>query len=39
VTAREVTGGVRIDLLDHGGGTILLQDFNLADLDSSDFII
>ena len=29
---------VIIDLSDHGGGTILLEDFNIANLDSSDFI-
>ena len=38
VTARQVNGNVEIDLWDHGGGTIVLQDFNLADLDASDFI-
>ena len=38
VSASAVSGGVRIDLSDHGGGTILLQNFDLADLDASDFL-
>jgi len=38
VTARQADGNVEIDLWDHGGGTIILQDFSLVDLDSSDFI-
>ena len=38
VSARAVSGGVRIDLSAHGGGTILLENFDLADLDASDFL-
>ena len=38
VSAREVNDGVLIDLTAHGGGTILLQNFELADLDASDFL-
>ena len=40
--ARDVSGvpmgGVRIDLSEHGGGTILLRNFDIADLDASDFV-
>ena len=32
------TGAVLIDLSAHGGGTILLRDFDIADLDDSDFV-
>ena len=38
VRATAVAGGVRIDLSAHGGGTIMLQNFDLADLDASDFL-
>ena len=38
VDARSVDDGVLIDLTAHGGGTVLLQNFDLADLDASDFI-
>ena len=38
VTVREVTGGVEIDLLDHGGGTIFLQNVDIASIDHTDFI-
>lgn len=30
--------GVAVDLTDHGGGTILLQGFDIADLDAADFL-
>ena len=30
--------GVRIDLSVHGGGTILLRNFDIANLDDSDFL-
>ena len=32
------TGGVIIDLTDHGGGTILLEGFDSANLDAADFL-
>ena len=38
-TATAVTGGVRLDLADAGGGTILLKGFDLADLDAADFLL
>ena len=38
VSATAVPGGVRIDLTAHGAGTILLENFSLADLDASDFL-
>ena len=31
-------GGVIVDLSAHGGGTILLRNFDIADLDESDFV-
>ena len=33
------TTGVTIDLSGHGGGSILLQGSNIADLDASDFLL
>ena len=38
VAATAVAGGVRIDLSAHGGGTILLRNAALGDLDASDFL-
>ena len=38
LTLSSASNGVKIDLSVHNGGTILLQDFDLADLDASDFI-
>ena len=38
VNATAVSGGVRLDLGDEGGGTILLKGFDLADLDAGDFL-
>ena len=38
VDARSVSQGVTIDLTNHGGGSILLMGFDLANLDESDFI-
>ena len=38
VHATAVSGGVRLDLSAHEGGTILLRGFDLADLDASDFL-
>ena len=32
------TEGVIIDLAEHGGGTILLEDFDIANLDAGDFL-
>ena len=32
------TGGVIIDLTEHGGGTILLEGFDSANLDAADFL-
>ena len=32
------SGSARIDLTDHGGGTILLQNFDTANLDTADFM-
>ena len=33
------TGGVIVDLSAHGGGTILLRNFDIADLDETDFVL
>ena len=30
--------GVAVDLTDHGGGTLLLEGFDIADLDAADFL-
>ena len=38
VSAEAVDGGVMIDLSAMGGGTIMLENFALADLDASDFM-
>ena len=38
LTLSSASGGVTIDLTEHGGGTILLQNFDIADLDAADFI-
>ncbi len=38
VSAEAVDGGVMLDLSAHGGGTIMLENFALADLDASDFM-
>ena len=38
VSATAVNGGVEINLSAHGGGTILLQGFNVDNLDASDFL-
>ena len=35
---RAVAAGVRIDLSEHGGGTILLRDLDIANLDFGDFL-
>ncbi len=32
------SGGVTIDLVAHGGGTIRLENFDIADLDAGDFL-
>ena len=39
VRAEAVGGGVRLDLGDEGGGTILLRGVELADLDAGDFLL
>ena len=38
LTLSSASGGVTIDLTEHGGGTILLQNIDLAALDAADFI-
>ena len=38
LTITSISDSVKIDLSEHGGGTILLQDFDMVDLDSSDFL-
>lgn len=38
LTITSISDSVRIDLSEHGGGTILLQNFDLADLDANDFL-
>ena len=38
VSARSVPGGVRLDLSDQGGGTILLRGLDIDDLDAGDFL-
>ena len=34
----QVADGVRVDLEEHGGGAILLEDFDIGRLDTSDFL-
>ena len=38
VSATAVAAGVRIDLGEEGGGTILLKGFDIEDLDAGDFL-
>ncbi len=38
LTVASTPGSVTIDLSEHGGGTILLQDFDIANLDATDFL-
>lgn len=38
LTVSSISDSVKIDLTEHGGGTILLQNFDIADLDASDFL-
>ena len=38
LTVTSDTNGVTVDLTVHGGGTILLQGFDVDDLDASDFV-
>ena len=38
LTITSISDSVKIDLTEHGGGTILLQDFDIADLDVNDFL-
>ena len=38
VNAAAVSGGTNIDLSAHGGGTVLLEGFALANLDPTDFL-
>ena len=38
VTISSISDSVKIDLTEHGGGTILLQHFDIADLDVNDFL-
>lgn len=37
--ARATTDGTQIDLVDHGGGTLLLDGFDLADLSARDLLL
>ena len=39
ITTTTTTDGVAFDLTDSGGGTILLADFAMANLDATDFIV
>ena len=39
LTVATTTDGVALDLTDSGGGTILLADFAMANLDATDFIV
>ena len=39
VNARQVGNHVRIDLSEHDGGTIVLHNFDIADLDAGDFLL
>ncbi len=39
LTTTTTTDGVALDLTDSGGGTILLADFAMANLDATDFIV
>ena len=38
LTISSVSDDVMIDLSEHGGGTIQLQDFDIEDLDATDFL-
>ena len=38
LTITSILDSVKIDLTEHGGGTILLQNFNITDLDATDFL-
>ena len=38
LTISSVSNDVEIDLSEHGGGTILLQNFEIGDLDATDFL-
>ena len=38
LTLSSTSGGVTIDLTEHSGGTVLLQNINTAALDAADFI-
>ena len=38
LTISSISDSVKIDLTEHGGGTILLKDFDIADLDVNDFL-
>lgn len=38
LTLSSASGHVTMDLSGHGGGTILLQNFDMSDLDATDFI-
>ena len=38
LTITSILDSVEIDLTDHGGGTILLQNFDVANLDAADFL-
>ncbi len=38
LTITSISDSVEIDLTEHGGGTILLQNFDMADLDAMDFL-
>ena len=38
LTITSILDSVEIDLTEHGGGTILLQNFNITDLDATDFL-
>ena len=39
LTITSIPGRLKIDLSEHGGGDILLRDFDMADLDATDFIL
>ena len=38
LTITSISDSVKIDLTEHGGGTILLQNFDAANLDAADFL-
>ena len=38
LTITSISDSVKIDLTEHGGGTILLQNFDAANLDATDFL-